>query len=115
MKRHRRESFIDDIRSKQRNIVFPDTVRNGRSVDVFLWNGSPDPPLVQRIVAWMFGLFFLALAELSLFVMVLGAHRGVAFGDRVVWILATLPVGSVCAYAGARVFRNGFPRRESSK
>lgn len=105
------EKFIDESRARQRNIVFPDTVRNGRSVDAFLWNGSPNPPLIQKIVAWMFGLFFLALTALGLFAMVLGAHRGIVFGDRVAWILATLPIAVVCAYVGIRIFRNGFARR----
>jgi hypothetical protein len=37
--RHRRnlDKFVDEIRAGQQNIVFPDTVRNGRSVDFFLW------------------------------------------------------------------------------
>jgi hypothetical protein len=43
---HRRDlkSFVDEFRARQQNIVFPDTVRNGRSVDSFLWKG----PQVQR-------------------------------------------------------------------
>src|SRR6185503_5589299 len=54
----RLDKFIDDVRARQRNIVFPDTLRGGRSVDAFLWNGSSNPSLVQRIVAWVFGLMF---------------------------------------------------------
>jgi hypothetical protein len=54
------EKWIDEIESRQRNIVFPDTVRNGRSVDELLWKGSPDAPLVQRIGIALFGLTFAA-------------------------------------------------------
>jgi hypothetical protein len=52
------DELIDETRAKQRNVVFPDTVRNARSVDAFLWRGSPDAPLVQRIGAWLFGSMF---------------------------------------------------------
>jgi hypothetical protein len=53
------DEFIEEAKGRQRNIVFPDTVRNGRAVDVFFWRGSPAPTLVQRIAAWMFGLLIL--------------------------------------------------------
>jgi len=33
-------TLSDKLRSKQRNIVWPDTLINGRSVDAFLWKGS---------------------------------------------------------------------------
>src|SRR5580704_13317939 len=57
MGRHRNlDKLIEETRASQQNIVFPDTVRNGRAVDVFLWRGSPDPTVVQRIAAWLFGL-----------------------------------------------------------
>jgi hypothetical protein len=52
------DEFIDESRAREWNIVFPDTVRNGRCRRV-LWNGSPNPPLVQRIAAWMLGLTFI--------------------------------------------------------
>jgi hypothetical protein len=53
------DSMIDGLRKRQRNIVFPDTVRNARNVDAYLIRGNPNAPLVQRIGAWVFGLFFL--------------------------------------------------------
>jgi hypothetical protein len=59
--RRKLNRFINEYRDRQRNIVFPGTVRNGRSVDVFLWNGSPNPLLVQRIAAWIFGLLWMAI------------------------------------------------------
>jgi hypothetical protein len=51
------DSYIEDIRDRQRNTVFPDTLRGGRSVDELLFKGSPNAPLVQRI-----GVLILALA-----------------------------------------------------
>jgi hypothetical protein len=53
------DKLVDKFRARQQNIVFPDTVRNGRLVDLFLWKGSPNPGLVQRIAAWIFGLAFM--------------------------------------------------------
>lgn len=50
------DDFLEESRQRQRNVVFPDTVRNARSVDAFLWRGSPNPTRVQRIGAWLFGL-----------------------------------------------------------
>ncbi len=29
------DKYVDEMRSAQRNMVFPDTVRNGRAADVF--------------------------------------------------------------------------------
>ena len=51
--------FIDEIRAKQRNIVWPDTLVNSRAVDVLLWKGSRDATTVQRIVMVLYGLVFL--------------------------------------------------------
>lgn len=55
------DHFLEESRQRQRNVVFPDTVRNARSVDAFLWKGSPDPTLVQRVAAWLWGLTFIGL------------------------------------------------------
>jgi hypothetical protein len=99
---HRRklDTFIEESSARQRNIVFPNTVRNGRSVDAFLWNGSPDPPLVQRIAAWMFGLSFLFMG--FAFLAAGFVHRDDA------WILGLLSIP--CILLGLKIFRNGFPR-----
>jgi len=104
MNHHRgedREHFIDEIRQKQRNIVFPDTVRNARSVDAFLWRGSPNPTMVQRIGAWLFGLTLIG--------------GGVLFLDlaRTDGALVFL-IAALLLLLGARVCRNGFPRNPKS-
>jgi hypothetical protein len=60
MKSTRRSKFEDDVQSRQRNTVWPDTLRNGRTIDGFLWRGSPDATRVQRAGMAIFGLAFLA-------------------------------------------------------
>ena len=106
-KRKNLDTFLDETRASQRNIVFPDTVRNGRSVDAFFWNGSSNPPLVQRIAAWMFGLFFLAVG-LGFAGLAVGAiHEDDSWIESGILALISLAVVLI----GIRVFRNGFPRR----
>ena len=96
------DKFIDETQASQRNIVFPDTVRNARNVYAFLWKGSPSPTLVQRMAAWLFGLLFIAMA--SLFV-------GLFFqeGDTKSW-WPLLFVSALLCFLGLKIFRNGFPR-----
>ena len=101
------DKFIDESRDRQRNIVFPDTVRNARAVDVFLWRGSPDPPLVQRIAAWMFGLMFIFLG-FAIFALATKVWDDNSWFGVVVTALMSLS----CAGIGIRIFRNGFPRHE---
>jgi hypothetical protein len=106
---HRRklDNFIEDVRARQRNIVFPDTVRNERYATVFFWNGSANPTRVQRVAAWMFGLLFIA-SGLGFLPAAARArdedHSWIFFG-----IMMLISVAFVMA--GARTFRNGFPRQ----
>jgi hypothetical protein len=100
------DKLMDETRASQRNIVFPDTVRNGRAVDAFLWRGSPDPPLVQRIGAWMFGLAFIGFGLTFWAVAKEDRH-----GDGPIFSLVMGLIGLAMLLIGIRVFRNGFPRR----
>jgi hypothetical protein len=108
MSHHRNlDKLIEETRSSQRNIVFPDTVRNARSVDVFLWRGSPDPTRVQRIAAWMFGLVFIGFGiEFFSFAVEERIKEGFSIG---VVVMVAFALSSVLI--GIRIFRNGFPRR----
>ena len=108
-KRRSPDRFIEGIRARQRNIVFPDTVRNARSVDAFLWKGSPNPTLVQRIGAWMFGLSFTGVGAALCFLGIKGRpdEDQSSLGP---W--AAMLIGIFFVLVGARVFRNGFPRPE---
>jgi hypothetical protein len=101
------DQFIDDVRARQRNFVFPDTVRNGRAVYVLLWRGSPDPGFVQRIGAWLFGL--VCIASGVTFLPSAAQSRGdedwAVFGFALVASLGWISLG-------IKLFRNGFPRHQ---
>jgi hypothetical protein len=102
--------FIEESNDRQRNIVFPDTVRNTRSADVFFWKGSSHPTLVQRIAAWMFGLAFMAAGMESLILAVkTRIDEGFSFG---VVFMAAFSLSFVLL--GIRIFRNGFPRHRNT-
>lgn len=90
------DRFVEEIEAKQRNTVWPDTMKNGRSVDEFLWKGSPDAPLVQRMGAWIFGMFFM-LGGSAWFDAAYEKH------DRVLGVISLLPF-----FIGVKVFLNGF-------
>jgi len=100
-KRRDLDKFIDESSASQKNIVFPDTVRNARALDVFLWKGSPNPPLVQRIAAWMIGLGFMVIGLIFM------AAAFTRERDQP-WIPGLIAVPFVLL--GMRIFRNGFPR-----
>jgi hypothetical protein len=80
-------------------------------VDAFFWNGSANPPLVQRIAAWMFGLLFIGYGLRFIAFAVDEPdgqdHPWIAFGTFM--LLAVF-----CSLVGMRIFRNGFPRRQKA-
>jgi len=99
----KQDQLIEEVRSKQRNTVWPDAMGNSGSVDAFLWKGSPNAPLVQRIGAWIFGLTFI-LGGL-LWVDVSYEKHDFVFGAlSIVWFAV-----------GGKVFLNGFRRRKVEK
>jgi hypothetical protein len=103
MRRHRSvtetQRFMDKINASQRNVLWPDTLRNVTAVDKFLWRGSPDAPLVQRVGAWLFGLMLITAGFFMLDYF--GSAR---------WLLF-IPLAFLLL--GAKVFRNGFRRRSN--
>lgn len=88
-----------ELLKRQRNTLWPDALQNSKSVDEFLWKGSAKPPMVQRVGAIVFGLFFL-VATL--------AFSGMAVESRSV-LLTLLALGFL--YLGVKVLRNGWPRK----
>ena len=99
----KQDQAIEEVRAKQKNTVWPDAIRNSRSVDAFLWNGSPDAPLVQRIGAWIFGLTFILIG--LVWVDVAYERNWPAFGVlSMVWLVV-----------GGKVFFNGFRRHKVEK
>ena len=105
------DQFITEIRDRQRNIVFPDTVKNSRSADVFLWRGSSDPTVVQRIAACLFGLLFvgLGLCFLSL------AAESRAHDADYIGFAIFLAVSGALVYVGLRMLWNGLRKRQAQQ
>ena len=98
------EHVIEEIEAKQRNTIWPDTLMNGRSVDEFLWKGSPDAPLVQRIGAWIFGIAFMLVGAVMMGVYLQQSPDRQSIAEVV---LAVVFFGG-----GLKVFLNGFRRRK---
>jgi hypothetical protein len=98
------DKIVDELKAKQSNTVWPDPMINSRSVDEFLWKGSTDAPLVQRIGAWIFGLAFILVG-----VLFVEADRE-SSPDRK--SLAAVIVGVAFFWIGVKVFLNGFRRRK---
>jgi len=95
------ERLIERIKVKQKNTVWPGPLINSRGVDEFLWKGSADAPLVQRIGAWIFGLTFIVI---GIGIVDVG-YRKQSWWDivfSVVWFLL-----------GGKVFLNGFKRHKT--
>ena len=96
-----KQKFIEEMKARQRNIVWPDALKNSRSADEFLIKGSAKPTLVQRIAAWLFGISFMGL---GLFFLALALHEHA-------WPLGVLTVG-FCAL-GIKIFSNGCTERKA--
>ena len=93
------ENIVEELKARQQNLVWPNALKNSRSVDEFLWRGAPDAPLVQRIGAWLFGSAFTLIGIIGLTMSY--EKPSIAFGM----------LSLVCLYVGGRVFLNGFRRR----
>jgi hypothetical protein len=107
MSRHRKlANFVDETRARQRNIVFPETVRNLRSATAFLWNGSTNPPLVQRVGAWILGSVWM-IAGMWGFSLAVQMRVDDGFSGTVVVMIA---MAAAAGFVGIKIFRNGFPR-----
>jgi hypothetical protein len=73
MKRHvnskkELDSYIETVKDRQKNLLWPDVLRGGRSVDQLIWKGARDAPLVQRIgvVILAFAYLMVALVFISM-------------------------------------------------
>ena len=88
--------FINGLRAKQGKLVWPGTIMSARAIDGFIWKGSPDASLVQRIGLWLIGFVYLAFG-LMLF--------GIAKRDKS-FPIAIISLGTVLS--GLKIFFNGF-------
>ena len=66
------EQIRQEVEQSQNATVWPDTLRNGRSIDAFLWHGDPNAKPIQRagllvfaVTFWLLGVFFIALSLAS--------------------------------------------------
>ncbi len=93
----------EDVEERQRGILVPDLIRSGRSVDEFMWKGDPNASLVQRIGLLVFGMFFLFLFSIAVFIII--ATR--------TWegLLVGLPVGVISSIFSFRFPRNAFRKK----
>ncbi|HWA94507.1 MAG TPA: hypothetical protein VG844_07880 [Terracidiphilus sp.] len=90
----------EEAEEKQRAILYPDTLRSGRSVDEFLWNGDPHPKPVQRVGLALFGMLFSGLAVLGIVLLFTQDNwPGRIFG---------IAMGLLAGIAGARLMGNAF-------
>jgi len=99
MSRRDDRKFVEEMAAKQRNILWPNTLVNSRAVDAFLWRGSPNPSIVQRIAACLPGLTFLT-GGVALFSFARQEGSRFLGAFALGWILLGLKVG-----------RNSWPRK----
>ena len=97
---YQQQKLTEEIKAKQSNILWPDAMKNSSGVDAFLWKGAPNAPLVQRIGAWIFGLFFL-MAGASFLDLAYEKHSP---------LILVMSLGSFAL--GTRVCLNGFRRSD---
>jgi hypothetical protein len=103
----------DDLRGESSHshvaVLFPNTVRDGGSVDLFLVKGLPNPSLVQRIAAWMLGLVGIACGSLFVALAIQTLHSD--DHPRITFAVIML-VAAVPSWLGLRTFRLGFRKRQ---
>lgn len=101
------EQIIEEIKARQRNTVWPDTLVNGENVDAFLWKGSPNAPLVQRIGAWVFGIAFMLFG-----VTLIEIDRETApYRKSILDVIFGVAVFGL----GLKIFLNGFRRQKKEE
>jgi hypothetical protein len=94
------KNLIAEITAKQQNNVWPGPIANSRSIDEYLWKGSQNATLVQRIGACIIGLFYFSMGVIFL---------GFARGD--LWWPVTL-LSFLLLFLGTKIFLNGFRNRK---
>jgi hypothetical protein len=98
------ERLADDMRAKQRAIVWPDVLFAGRNFDQFLWRGDPNATIFQRIAMALFAFLFL-LPAIGIAIVTWHLQN---WGDRFAGIIG----GLVALLWGLGIGRNVFRRRE---
>jgi hypothetical protein len=88
-----------DWRARQQNVQWPDTLKNSRAVDVFLWRGSPNATPVQRAGAILIGAAYIAIGV---------GFISLGHENDEGWPLIVVGLGAFAL--GLKVFSNGLPR-----
>jgi len=105
-RRYRPEKKFDvesDARRRQQGTLWHDAIRNGTSVDGFLWKGLPNATPIQRAGAIVWGIAFLICGFALLY---MACERR---------FLPIVLIASIFAMAGWRVLSNGLPLRWRDK
>lgn len=95
--------LLEEVESRQRNLLWPDTMLNASRVDALLWKGSPKATKVQRVGIAIWGLSFFALGGFFTFLQAPELHSP---------MIAVL--GLLLLALGTRVTFNAF-RRQSRR
>jgi hypothetical protein len=99
---HSFEQIREDVEARQRATDWPDTLRNGRTIDAFFWKGDPNAKPVQRIGLIVFALFFLLI---GIFGASIPFQKNFENGSSIVLVVALLPL-----LLSMRLLRNSFLR-----
>jgi hypothetical protein len=103
--------FIDALKAKQDNLLWPSSLVNSRRVDEFFFKGRPNPTPVQRVAAWLFG-----LADISIGFGFVAIARHAEQNGWVGWILAAgmWALGALTCYNGSRKSKNKKSHHDAS-
>lgn len=98
--------FLKDVQDRQRNTIWPDTVRNGSKADGAIWFGADNPTKIQRIGFGLFGAVFFSVGVISIASMWQSGNMGKA---RLSFVM-----GAVLLVIGGRILWNAFrPAKKS--
>jgi hypothetical protein len=89
------ERLAEELRSRQRNLVWPDYIEGGARIDAVLGRPSASRPMVQRIAGWLLGILMIliainifSLAE-SRFIATMISLGFVACGSRLIYVASS--------------------------
>ena len=103
-----RRRIREEAEAKQRGVVWPDMLRQSRSIDGFFWNGDRKATPIQRAALVLYSVMFLSLTALFTFM----AWK---FNDD--WTARLICIGMACLTGvfGVRYARNIFLRVRPAK
>jgi preprotein translocase subunit SecF len=87
--KERLDRYIEDVEARQRNVLWPDTLKNAKSVDKLIFVGSTTASPIQRIGMLLFAFSFIGI---GLVLLVQDFRAGSAVGIFVDFIPALLGV-----------------------